>query len=386
MPAPRRSPSWGATDFLMASAAASVLFLTTACGGVVQAEAAPVPTTTPETTASASSSPSATPLPETAPEPEPTAEDTAPLDPETVPDPGSATPDDGAQPAIATSALELLATLPVKGRAPKTGYSREQFGQAWADVDRNGCDTRNDILDRDLAEKTFKPGTRDCVVLTGVLADPYTATTINFVRGSATSSAVQIDHVVALSDAWQKGAQQLSPEQRTAFGNDPLNLLAVDGPSNQSKGAGDAATWLPPNKAYRCDYVARQVSVKAGYSLWVTQAEHDAMARVLADCSDIVVPSAPAAPDGGEAANQPVVLPPPAPIEPVAPIEPPAPIVEAPAAEVPAAPAPLLEAPVPEAYYQNCDAVRAAGASPIRVGDPGFQPKFDRDGDGVGCE
>ena len=185
------------------------------------------------------------------------------------------------QPAFAGKALQVLATLPVKGRAPKTGYSRDQFGPAWSDVDHNGCDTRNDVLRRDLTALALKPGTRDCVVLSGVLADPYTAAAIHFLRGNATSTAVQIDHVVALSDAWQKGAQQLSPARRLAFANDPLNLLAVDGPANQSKSDGDAATWLPPNKSYRCNYVARQISVKSSYGLWVTQAEHDAMARVL---------------------------------------------------------------------------------------------------------
>jgi hypothetical protein len=178
----------------------------------------------------------------------------------------------------------VLATLPIKGRAPKTGYSRDQFGQAWADVDRNGCDTRNDMLRRDLTSLAIKPGTRDCVVLSGRLNDPYTAAPINFLRGTSTSTAVQIDHVVALSDAWQKGAQQLSADRRTAFANDPLNLLAVDGPANQQKSDGDAATWLPPNRSFRCEYVARQISVKSSYSLWVTQAEHDAMARVLGDC------------------------------------------------------------------------------------------------------
>jgi len=133
-------------------------------------------------------------------------------------------------------------------------------------------------------------GTRDCVVLTGTLADPYTATKISFVRGQDTSNAVQIDHVVALSDAWQKGAQKLDADTRRAFANDPLNLLAVDGPANQAKGDGDAATWLPSNKSYRCQYVARQVAVKAKYSLWVTQAEHDAIARVLKSCPDQSLP------------------------------------------------------------------------------------------------
>ncbi|WP_458041171.1 MULTISPECIES: HNH endonuclease family protein [Bacteria] len=183
----------------------------------------------------------------------------------------------------AGSALAVLETLEVKGRAPKTGYSRDEFGSAWLDVDRNGCDTRNDILARDLTAIT---GSGTCRVLTGTLADPYTADTISFVRGQGTSELVQIDHVVALSDAWQKGASQLSPDVRVLFANDPLNLLAVDGQANSQKGDGDAATWLPPNRTFRCAYVARQVSVKAAYGLWVTSAEHDAIARVLASCPD----------------------------------------------------------------------------------------------------
>ena len=193
-------------------------------------------------------------------------------------------------------AAAALATLPVKGRAPKTGYDRDQFGQAWADVDRNGCDTRNDILKRDLESETFKPGTRDCVVLTGTLNDPYTGKTIAFKRGQGTSEAVQIDHVIALSDAWQKGAQQLSPEARKSLGNDPLNLMAVDGRTNQGKGDGDAATWLPPVRSYRCTYVARQVAVKAKYRLWVTQAEHDAIAGILAGCPSQPLPTDPTLP------------------------------------------------------------------------------------------
>ena len=176
-----------------------------------------------------------------------------------------------------------LAALPVKGRAPRTGYDRDEFGAAWADVDRNGCDTRNDVLHRDLDEVTTKPGTRECVVLTGVLEDPYTGTTIDFERGER-SAEVQIDHVVALSDAWQKGAQGWTREVRTAFANDPANLQAVDGPTNQQKGAGDAATWLPPNAGYRCVYALRQISVKSAYGLWVTAAERDALGRQLDRC------------------------------------------------------------------------------------------------------
>lgn len=196
-----------------------------------------------------------------------------------------------------TTALAAVMTLDVKGRAPKTGYDREEFGPAWADVDHNGCDTRNDILARDLTGETFKPGTHDCVVLTGTLADPYSGATIAFQRGQDTSSAVQIDHVVALSDAWQKGAQQWDEATRRSFANDPLNLLAADGPLNSQKGAGDTATWLPPNGGFRCAYVARQVAVKQVYDVWVTQAERDAMLTVLSTCPQEPLPAgaAPAA-------------------------------------------------------------------------------------------
>lgn len=179
-------------------------------------------------------------------------------------------------------ALQQLNTLQVKGRAPKTGYSRDQFGQAWADVDNNDCDTRNDILNRDLTNKTYS-NSKNCVVLTGVLDDPYTGKTIDFKRGKETSGAVQIDHIVPLSDAWQKGAQQLTSDQRLHLANDPLNLLAADGPTNQAKSDGDAATWLPPNKNFRKEYVTRQITVKAKYGLWVTQAEKDAMTKVLSN-------------------------------------------------------------------------------------------------------
>lgn len=176
-----------------------------------------------------------------------------------------------------------LAALEVKGRAPRTGYSRDEFGPAWSDVDRNGCDTRNDVLARDLTGITYQEGTDGCVVLTGTLQDPYSDTEIAFERGG-NSADVQIDHVVALSDAWQKGAQQWSARQRLEFANDPANLWAVSGPVNQAKGDGDAATWLPPSTGFRCAYAAQQVRVKAAYGLWVTQAEHEALGRQLDAC------------------------------------------------------------------------------------------------------
>lgn len=185
------------------------------------------------------------------------------------------------QPGLVTAALETLA---VKGRAPKTGYTRDQFGQAWADVDRNGCDTRNDILKRDLTSIIYKAWTRNCVVASGTLVDRYSGETINFVRGNVTSMEVQIDHVVALSNAWQTGAFKLSADQRKALANDPLNLFAVKGSLNQQKSDGDAATWLPPLKSFRCAYVAQQIAVKMKYSLWVVPPEKAAMVAILAKC------------------------------------------------------------------------------------------------------
>jgi len=187
-------------------------------------------------------------------------------------------------------AVAVLETLPVKGRAPKTGYSRDAFGQSWADVDRNGCDTRNDILKRDMTSVVYKAKTRNCVVLSGTLIDRYSGETINFVRGEVSSIEVQIDHVVALSNSWQTGAFKLSIAQRTALANDPLNLFAVKGRLNLQKSDGDAATWVPPMKSFRCAYVAQQIAVKAKYSLWVVAPEKAAMLAILSQCPTQQVP------------------------------------------------------------------------------------------------
>lgn len=178
-------------------------------------------------------------------------------------------------------ALRALNKLSIKGRAASTGYSREQFADDW---DYSfGCDTRNKILRRDLSQYNYRSGS-SCIIETGILEDPFTSQVIAFQRGVRTSLDVQIDHVVSLSDAWQKGAQALTGYQRFLFYNDPLNLLAVWGPANASKSDSDAASWLPPNKGFRCPFVARQIAVKGKYGLWVTKAEYDAMKRVLANC------------------------------------------------------------------------------------------------------
>lgn len=269
--------------------------------------------------------------------------------------------------AVSTMAARAqLAGLAVKGRAPKTGYSRAQFGPAWTDDvsvagGHNGCDTRNDILASDLSAITYKTGTRHCTVLTGTLHDPYTGHTISFTRGPRTSTAVQIDHVVALSNAWQTGAQQLGAAGRQNLANDPRNLLAVDGPSNETKSDGDAATWLPANKSFRCIYVADQIAVKAAYHLWVTPPEKAAMTAVLAHCTN------PPSPDTTGATRAP------APRQPrtTTPVAPAAPVVPAPPADV---------------YYPNCAAARAAGAAPLHRGQPGYRSGLDRDHDGIACE
>ncbi len=188
---------------------------------------------------------------------------------------------------VSFNAIEEIEKLEVKGRAPKTGYSRSAFGPQWSDVDRNGCDTRNDILKRDLTSIVFREKTRNCVVERGLLQDPFSGQVIDFQRGEKTSALVQIDHVVALSNAWQTGISQMSQKVRTNFANDPLNLMAVKGSLNSQKGDGDAATWLPPNKSFRCAYVTRQLQVKVKYGLWLTKPEKEAMLRILQskDCA-----------------------------------------------------------------------------------------------------
>lgn len=176
------------------------------------------------------------------------------------------------------TALTVLEELDVKGRAPKTGYSREMFYDGWPEID--GCSLRQRILKREMGDSAVLDG---CYVVAGEFDEPYTGEHRTLTERSQFAD-IQIDHVVALSDAWQKGAQNISQEARYALATDPLNLLAVDGGANKQKSDGDAATWLPKNKAFRCQYVARQVAVKYKYKLWVTQAEKDAIVRVLGNC------------------------------------------------------------------------------------------------------
>lgn len=184
-------------------------------------------------------------------------------------------------------AAKALSELAIKPAASHVGYNRQDFADGWATV--GGCDMREQILNRDLTRVQDK-SSADCTVLSGTLLDPYTGKAIQFKRGAGTSSLVQIDHVVALSDAWQTGARQLTPSQRAQLYNDPLELLAVDGQANDSKSNSDASAWLPPNKSYDCRYVARQIAVKLKYHLWLTQPEHTAMQHVLSSCPGQVLP------------------------------------------------------------------------------------------------
>jgi len=184
-------------------------------------------------------------------------------------------------------AITELEKLPIREPASKSGYSRDEFGNGWAKW--NKCDTRQRILGRDLTEIVYDSD--GCTVLTGVLNDPYTGEIINFTRGVGTSSAVQIDHIVALANAWITGAQNLDKATRTQLANDDLELLAVEGRANMQKGAADASVWLPPNKTFRCQYVARQIAVKVKYALWVVQAEYEAMKNVLSTCPAQTLPA-----------------------------------------------------------------------------------------------
>lgn len=316
--------------------------LTTGCGGTSTSATMHAPTTAPP---SRTTNPGETP----------------PTEPGGAPSRDTSTVTRRSFPRSGTAAA-ALETLLVKGRAPKTGYSRDQFGGGWATV--AGCDTRDRILGRDLSKKTYKAGST-CRVQSGTLHDPYTAVTIKYVRGGA--SEVDIDHVVALMDAWQKGAQPWSATKRTTFANDPLGLLAVSSTVNRAKGDGDAATWLPPNKAFRCAYVARQIAVKRRYGLWVTRAERDAMAHVLARCPNQRLPEAGSAPAARGSAP-----------------------ATAPATQAPTQTSTPSQNPGSGRgrVFANCAAVRAAGLAPLRRGTPDYRanPHLDRDKDGLACE
>jgi hypothetical protein len=260
--------------------------------------------------------------------------------------------------AAGTAAAAVLA-LPVKGRSAKTGYARTQFGPAWVDINRNGCDSRNDMLAAYLTD-TVMSGS--CKVLSGVLSDPYTGAAVTFVYGGA--SEVDIDHLVALSDAWQKGAARWPYAKRVAFANDPVNLQPTDASANRQKSDSDAASWLPPNKSYRCTYVARQAAVKKKYGVWITAAEKAAMLGILASCPGQALPKP--GPQPTIASN-----------------------TGGPAPATRSTPAPTRKPSTggTDPDYGTCKAAKAAGKGPYYEGkDPEYSWYTDRDHDGIVCE
>ncbi|WP_018297522.1 HNH endonuclease family protein [Corynebacterium lubricantis] len=223
--------------------------------------------------------PEGSPLPpgsvlEVQPEPEPV--------PEPAPEPEPAQPEAG---DLESTAREQLAELEVKGKAGRGGYERELFGDEWSnnkglDVIDGSCDTRNLIL---AWQSDYVAYDADgCTVTWGVIRDPYSNEYIDFNRGDG---QIEIDHRVSLANAWETGAFQWDDHTRRTFAHDPRNLVAVEMSLNRQKGAGDAATWLPPYKPYRCEFAAKQIEVKHAYGLWVAPAEHEALTRQLDSCA-----------------------------------------------------------------------------------------------------
>ncbi|WIM68466.1 HNH endonuclease family protein [Corynebacterium breve] len=175
---------------------------------------------------------------------------------------------------VVTSPQEQLEALEVKGKAGSGGYSRNQFG-----ADPTACGFRNAVLARHAQYLALDDD--NCTVTWGVIHDPYSGETIDFVRGDG---QIEIDHVVSLSNAWHTGAFQWSPEKRQEFAHDLDNLIPTRTDLNQQKSGGDAATWLPPNKSFRCEFASLQIRVKYKYGLWVAPAERDALSRQLTLC------------------------------------------------------------------------------------------------------
>jgi ferredoxin len=184
--------------------------------------------------------------------------------------------------------VDILAGIPlIPVRVREHDYRRAAFGDAWTDDNtapggHNGCDTRNDILDRDLVDKTFTAIKRcPTAVATGTLHDPYTNDTIPFTRGNQVGASVQIDHIVPLALAWDLGASDWTDDMRRRFANDPANLLAVQGQANQDKGDAEPADWMPPNHAFWCQYSVQFAAVLRGYALPID----DRSAVVLRDAA-----------------------------------------------------------------------------------------------------
>lgn len=296
--------------------------------------------------------------------PQPSVSTAAPAPSPSAPEPTavSASPTPGAG-IPSSEALDALENLPVAARGSMAGYDREAKFGGWTDTDGDCASTRDEVLHRDLTGISSDDG---CTVVSGVLDDPYTGRTIPFTRGVATSSDVQIDHVVSVGNAWVSGAPGLLPSERAEFYNDPLNLLAVDGPTNGTKSDSPADEWLPPEESFRCEYVATQIAVKAKYDLSVTATEKEAMTDVLSECPGEELPTGMPLgdlPGGGTTQN-------------------PARVRET----TNPTPGQGTTSPAPGDSYRDCDEAWDAGAAPLPSDSPGYAPELDPDEDGVACE
>lgn len=274
-------------------------------------------------------------------------------------------------PAASGTALEALETLTVAPFSSNGKYERALFGEPWADIDNNGCETREDILKRDIPNVTIKG---KCDARQGSFNDPYTAKVINFNAGDGKGGGVDIDHIIPLSLGWKTGASEWDATKRLKFANDPLNLMASDSGENRKKGDKDASAYLPPNKAFHCEYVARQVTVRVKYGTWITSAEKNAIYTVLQTC-----PTQPLTADTwGVSVDK---------SSPVAPANPAEPAPVAPVApEAPADPAPVAGTNGNDPQFSSCTKAKAGGFGPYTTADPEYGWYKDGDNDGTVCE
>jgi len=177
-------------------------------------------------------------------------------------------------PSIAPPSIDGLA---VAAEGSDSGYDRALFQpQAWADLDGDGCDTRAEVLIRDsrsLAE--VQPG---CSVARGDWLSIYDG------YSTPDPGELDIDHVVALAEAWRSGADGWPNERRLAFAQDEDNLIAVTAATNRSKSDRDPAVWQPPNRDSWCAFAQRWTSAKVRWGLTADPAEVNAVRVMLGTC------------------------------------------------------------------------------------------------------
>lgn len=183
----------------------------------------------------------------------------------------------------ATELTNQLLQLPAGPIAPPAPYDRAEFGQRWADVDRSGCDQRNESLSSAMTEISYRAGTHDCVVETGTFHDAYDGTSWSFAK-SEDGGGVQIDHVVPLAHAWEMGAGDWTEDEREVFANELINLQPTAGTYNGSKGSRGPLEWMPVDETYHCTYLRRWTQIKVTWELAVTDDERTFLSDSLMVC------------------------------------------------------------------------------------------------------